>query len=99
MTRRIWAAEGTPLSATLTANQTGWTEASTVGFQIVDPAGKPAGGATYGFEGKSASSSTTAAHAGWHSLYVIGSNLPDGGSNFTLKVNYTATKTLTKEQF
>jgi alpha-amylase len=90
---RIWCAEGSPITSSLVADTTGWTETSSIEWALFDNNDRPAGGGTLPSDGSTPSSHSTAGIEGWHTLIVTGNDLPAGGSNFELTVTYTAPKT------
>lgn len=95
----VWAAKGKPMHVSLTADRTGWTSMSTCVFQAVGPDGAPVLGGTLGPAGGSAQATGTVDHTGYQRLQITSAGLPAIGSPFTMKVNYTAPQTITKDEF
>lgn len=97
---RIWIDEGSLIHFDLDVDTTGWTPVSAIRFQVMDPSGKVQGGNKITKANPdTASASSRSEVTGWHELQLISGGLPTAGSSFTFTVNYTATKTLTKDQF
>jgi hypothetical protein len=44
-------------------------------------------------------SNRAAVATGWHAIVLTSSGLPSNGAPFTFKIEYTAPRTLTQEQF
>lgn len=88
---RIWIAQGSPINFTLTGDRTGWQEWSSVQVVLSGPDKAPAGTCTLATTtGASVSASSAANYTGWHSINVIGNQLPDAGSSFALEIDYAA---------
>ena len=62
--------------------------AGSIVFNIHDPAGNNLGGG-----------SMTAAATGWHTIVLTSNSLPPSGAPFAFTIEYTASQTLTQEQF
>ena len=85
---RVWCAAGTRLSATLTPDRGGWDARATVRLGVLAPDQVPPG--PDGPAGEILDLAADVVATGWHTLRVTGSGLPADGSDFSLRVTYTA---------
>ncbi len=93
---RVWAASGTPISVSFAPELSPWPPGASVVVELAGPDGAALGRADAG-PGDRREFHATAAHAGWHSFSVVGTNLPPDGAPFALTVSYTSTQELRSE--
>jgi alpha-amylase len=94
-TGRVWVAVGSPIVATMTVDQTGWTYASQIQWQITGPDGQSAGSGSQTLGAPAATVHGTAKTAGWYSIVLTSQALPAAGSAYKFTITYTAPKSLT----
>jgi alpha-amylase len=87
---RVWCAAGTRLSATLAAEQAGWSNESALRLDVLGPAADqvPLDFDDPADQGQGVTVQVAA--TGWHTLRLTGTALPAEGSPFQLRVTYTA---------
>ncbi len=87
---RVWAAAGTPLSATLKPDRSSWGNQALLTLSIRSPDGTTLATRAYDDQAGSDAQGETArtAEAGWHTLLVATDGLPAQGSAFELEVTY-----------
>lgn len=97
--QRIWCAKDKPISVAITADHDGWGESSNIQVQVESSDGEHAISCTLN-NLKSANNSGSAkgegktSADGWHTIRLIGSQLPDAGSEYQLTISYSAMKTI-----
>lgn len=95
---RLWVEAGSPLTTAIEIDTAGWTKLTAFQYEIVDPAGKSLAGSTVSANAETAGGRGTAQVTGWHTIVFEAAGLPDSGSAFAFKINYTAPQTLTEDQ-
>lgn len=96
---RVWAAAGTDMHVSLTADRTNWTPDSTIVFQVLGLDQAPVIGGTMGLSSKGADVTNKTVATGWHTIWLLCAVMPDGGSPYSVKITYTAPKHLATEDF
>jgi alpha-amylase len=89
---RIWCGKNTPITSTLKADRTGWTENSSIQWQIQDSKGNPSGGGTLEVTGDAIVAHSTADSEGWYTI-VLTANAVLVRSTFEFTITYMAPKT------
>jgi hypothetical protein len=94
---RVWCASNSPIRATLRPVTTGWTDATSILLELLDPAGRVLAHQTVTLQTSAGSQlQTTAVAEGFHAFRLTASNTPDSNQNpeYTLSVTYTAPQVL-----
>ncbi len=98
---RIWCAANTPVKASLKPVTTGWTNATSILLELLDPGGAVVAHQTITLQtAAGAELHATTRTDGFHRFRLTASNTPasNPNPNYTLSAIYTATQTLPPEE-
>ena len=97
---RVWMAAHSSIESELTADTDEWIAGtSSLAFEIQAPHGNVLAGSTATVANGVAHAAGRATATGWYVIVLHGSGLPPKGSPFTLRIEYTAPRTITPEEF
>jgi galactose oxidase len=94
---RIWSAANAPVHANLTTDVSKWSQATAVTVEVLGPSGNVL--STQSFSRttpRGTSLRVNTDQAGFHTLRLRATNLPDGAASYTLSTTYTAPRSLLK---
>ena len=96
---RVWIEAHSPITSELSVDTTGWTPGTgSVAIRIDDPKGNTHDGGTVTLANPTAQAASRAVATGWHAITLTSSGLHDGAP-FTVRIDYTASQTITPEEF
>jgi alpha-amylase len=89
---RIWVAARTPIVASLTFDDSGWTATTAITLTLVDSSGTTLATKAFGTGSSGQQLSATAATDGWYTFKIRSANTPAAGPKpaYKLAVSYTA---------
>ncbi len=92
---RVWIAKDSPIYINVTMDKASWLPTSNIVWQITDANNDIIDTKLISLVTTSHTDHSTAKIDGWHTLSIVGSDLPIGGSPFKFSITYTATQKFT----